>query len=253
MRRITRLLLTAALGAGSLVLTAGPAGAVGESVEGCTIEGVGELIEEGEIAAAVLAYEEAKEAGEIEKGTEAYDDAFHEVEEIVADCIEAPNVLLPEINEVIWGGVGFVVVLFFIMKFGFPAIKKGMADRSDKIAADLKAAEDAKAEAEAEKARYSASLADAKSEAARIIEEARQQADGLKTEAQGRLNDELAQARASAQADIDAAKAAAMNELRGEVATIAIGAAEQVVGSNLDQAAQTRLVEDYISNLQNGN
>jgi F-type H+-transporting ATPase subunit b len=247
MRRITRLLLIAALGVAALVGTAAPAGAVGESVEGCTIEDTEGLIEEGEILSAVAAYEEAKASGEIVEGTAEYDDAFHEVEEIVASCIEAPNVLLPELNEIIWGAIGFLVVLFFMLKFGFPAAKKAMTDRTAKIQGDLDAAEQAKADAEAVRADYESKVADAKAEAARIIEEARQNADQLRSDQQARLNEELAAARAQAQADIDAAKSQAMGELRGEVANIAIGAAETVVGANLDRDAQTRLIEDYIN------
>ncbi len=235
MRRITRLLLLAALGVGTLVGTATPAGAVGESVEGCTIEAVQEMLE-------------GKEG--LEPGTPEYEAISEETEEIVADCIEAPNVLLPEINEVIWGGIGFLVVLLFMVKFGFPAAKKAMTDRTAKIQADLDAAEQAKADAEQVRADYQAKVADAKTEAARIIEEARQAADQLRADQQVRLNDELAAARTQAQADIDAAKGAAMAELRGEVAQIAIGAAESVVGANLDRNAQTQLIEDYINRVQ---
>jgi F-type H+-transporting ATPase subunit b len=254
MRHITRLLLIAALGVAALIGLATPAGAVGVSVEGCTVEATGEALDENaEIAAAVLAYQEAKESGEIVEGTPEYEDALHEVEEIVATCIEAPNVLLPEINEVIWGGIGFIVVLLFMFKFGFPAVKKAMTERTAKIQADLDAAEQAKADAEAVRADYESKVADAKAEAARIIEEARQSADQLRSDQQARLNDELATARAQAQADIDAAKAQAMNELRGEVATIAIGAAESVVGANLDRDAQTRLVEEYINRVASTN
>jgi F-type H+-transporting ATPase subunit b len=251
MRHITRLLLSAALGVAALVGLSTPAGAVGESIEGCTVEDVDGLIDErAEILDAVAAYREAKESGAITPGTPEYEDALHEVEAIVDSCIEAPNVLLPEINEVIWGAVGFLVVLFFMLKFGFPAAKKGMNDRTAKIQADLDAAEQAKADAEAVRSDYQSKVADAKAEAARIIEEARQSADQLRSDQQARLNEELAAARAQAQVDIDAAKGQAMSELRGEVATIAIGAAESVVGANLDRDAQTRLVEDYINRVQ---
>jgi len=254
MRHITRLLLTAALGVAAQFGLATPAGAVGETIEGCTVEGTGEALDENaEIAAAVLAYEEAKESGEIVEGTPEYEEALHEVEAVVADCIEAPNVLLPELNEIIWGAIGFLTVLFFMLKFGFPAAKKAMTDRTAKIQADLDAAEQAKADAEAVKADFEAKVADAKTEAARIIEEARQSADQLRADQQARLNEELAAARAQAQADIDAAKAQAMNELRGEVATIAIGAAESVVGANLDRDAQNRLVEEYITRVASTN
>ena len=165
----------------------------------------------------------------------------------VEDCRDAPNPLLPETNEIIWGAIGFVVVFGFLTWKGLPAMKKAMADRADKIQTDLDAAERAKADAETVKAEYEAKLADAKSESGRIIEEARQAADQLKADQQARLNDELAAARAQAQADIDAAKGQAMAELRGEVTDIAIGAAEAVVGANLDRNAQTQLIEDYIN------
>lgn len=232
MRRITRLLLIAALGVAALLVAPAPAGASGETVEGCVVEEVSH-------------YLEGKEG--LEEGTPEYEAALEETEEVVADCIEAPNVLLPEINEIVWGAIGFLVVLLFMLKFGFPAAKKYMTERTAKIQADLDAAEQAKADAEAVKADYESKVSDAKAEAGRIIEEARQDADRLRADQQARLNEELAAARAQAQADIDAAKAQAMSELRGEVATIAIGAAESVVGANLDRDAQTRLVEDYIN------
>lgn len=249
MRRTTRLLLLAALGFAALFGTAAPAGATGETIEGCTVEGVEEDIQDEEVILAAIGRFEGETEG-LDHDSEEYQDALHEVEEIVADCIEAPNVLFPELNEIIWGGIGFLVVLLFMLKFGFPAAKRYMTERTAKIQADLDAAEQAKADAEAVKADYESRVADAKSEAARIIEEARQDADRLRTDQQARLNEELAAARAQAQADIDAAKAQAMNELRGEVATIAIGAAESVVGANLDRDAQTRLVEDYINRVQ---
>jgi F0F1-type ATP synthase membrane subunit b/b' len=53
--------------------------------------------------------------------------------------------------------------------------------------------------------------------------------------------------RTQAAADIEAAKAQAIADLRGEVATLAIGAAEQVVGRNLDQDTNVALVEAYIN------
>ena len=232
MRRTTRLLLLAALGVAALVAAPAPAGASGESVEGCVIEEVEHYLEEKE---------------GLEEGSAEYEEAAHHVEEVVADCIEAPNVLLPETNEIIWGAIGFLTVLLFMLKFGFPAAKKAMTERTQKIQSDLDAAEQAKADAEAVRADYESKVADAKAEAARIIEEARQNADQLRSDQQARLNEELAAARAQAQADIDAAKSQAMGELRGEVANIAIGAAETVVGANLDRDAQTRLIEDYIN------
>lgn len=169
----------------------------------------------------------------------------------VDDCQAAPNPLVPEINELIWGGIGFLVVFFFLWRMGLPAIKKGMNARTERIRSDLDAAEAQRTEADAILADYRAQLADAKNESARIIEEARQSADALKKDQEARLQTELADLRSKAAADIDAAKVQAIADLRGEVATLAIGAAEVVVGHNLDQPTQVQLIEDYINQVAN--
>lgn len=165
----------------------------------------------------------------------------------VDDCHEAPNPLLPETNEIIWGAVGFLVVLFFIWKMGLPAIKKGMEARTERIRSDLEAAETQRAEADSLLAEYRAQLNDAKNESARIIEESRQQAEALKRDQEGRLQAELTELRSKAAADIDAAKVQAISDLRNEVAQLAVGAAEVVVGRSLDEATQMQLIEDYIN------
>ncbi len=122
-----------------------------------------------------------------------------------------------------------------------------MNARTEKIRSDIAAAEAQNSEAEGLLAEYRAQLNDAKAEAGRIIEEARQAADALKRDAEARLQAELAEARTRAMDDIEAAKAHALTDLRGEVTQLAIGAAEVVVQRNLDAATQTQLVEDYIN------
>lgn len=184
----------------------------------------------------------------------AVEECIHQLEEansIDVDCQEAPNPLLPETNEIIWGAFGFLVVFFFVAKFGYPAIKKSMDARTERIRSDLSAAEAQRSEADQLLADYRAQLADAKNESARIIEEARQAADGLKREQEARLQTELAEMRTRATADIEAAKTQAIADLRGEVAQLAVGAAEVVVGKNLDQATQVQLIEDYINQVAN--
>jgi F-type H+-transporting ATPase subunit b len=190
----------------------------------------------------------AQEDGETEIGHEE-EECIHILEDggTVDDCQEAPNALLPEINELIWGAIGFGVVFFFMWRFGLPQIRQAMNNRTEKIRGDLQAAEDQCQQAETLLGEYRSQLNDARSEAGRIIEEARQAADQIKRDQEARLQAELAEIRSRAVADIDTAKAQAMTELRTEVAQLAIGAAEAVVKRNLDAATQTQLVEDYIN------
>ncbi|MGE3620101.1 MAG: F0F1 ATP synthase subunit B [Acidimicrobiia bacterium] len=165
----------------------------------------------------------------------------------IDDCQEAPNPLLPEVNEIIWGAIGFFVVFFFVWKMGYPAIKKGLDARTERIRADVQAAESQRAEADQLLTDYRAQLADARSEASRIIEEARQVGESMRRDQEARLQTELAEMRSRAAADIEVAKGQAISDLRGEVAKLAVGAAEVVVQKNLDQATQVQLIENYIN------
>src|SRR5687767_15129707 len=62
--------------------------------------------------------------------------------------IEAPNPILPAKNEVIWGGLSFLILLVAMLKFLFPMIQKTMQARSDRIRESLDEAERVRAEAE---------------------------------------------------------------------------------------------------------
>ena len=79
-----------------------------------------------------------------------------------------------------------------------------------------------------------------------VLKEARQAADALRRDQEQRLQTELAQLRERAAADIEAAKRQAVADLRGEVAELAIGAAEVIVQRSLDRDTQARLVDSYI-------
>jgi len=187
--------------------------------------------------------------------TEEHNFADHAAEECVDlleagkkidECQEAPSVILPERNEFIWGSISFLVLLVALWKFAWPGLKNGLEARTERIRADLDAAETAKSEADTVLSDYKAQLADARNESARIIEEARQAADALRKDQEQRLQNELAEMRQRAAADIESAKRQAIGDLRDEVAQLAIGAAEVIVQRNLDRDAQVRLVESYI-------
>ena len=138
------------------------------------------------------------------------------------------------------------MLLFLLYKFAYPPVKQGMEARTERIRADLQAAEDAKTEAEAVLDEYRAQLNDAKAEAGRIIEEARQAADRIKRDQESRLQTELAELRPGrGRHRIRQGPGGVRPAGRGR--QLAIGAAETVVQRNLDEATQTQLVEDYIN------
>jgi F-type H+-transporting ATPase subunit b len=160
---------------------------------------------------------------------------------------ETKNPILPVENELFWGAVTFLL-LWALMKFVFlPPLLKVMAERDAKVRGDVEAGEHARAQAELAVAEYDQSLLSARAEASRIIEDARVQAEAQRRELIAAAEAEVAQRKAEAAAEVAAAKAAAMDELRDSVAGIAVGAAEAVVQKRLDEAAQLRIIEDYVN------
>ena len=165
----------------------------------------------------------------------------------VDDCQKAPNPLVPELNEIIWGSLAFLVLLGVMWKFGVPAVKNMEAAREERIRNDLEGAEKARSEAEAEKAQYLAQIAGAREEAGRIIEEARQSAEQVRRDLVARAEADAAEIRDRAQADIATQQERAMAELRTDVTQLSIDLAERIVEQNLDRDTQVRLVDSFIN------
>src|SRR2546430_17503736 len=98
------------------------------------------------------------------------------------------------------GGRAFVVLLLVMGKYALPPVRNMMKQREDRIRDDLERAEQARTEAEGELANYRRQVADARSEAARIIEEARQSADEVKRQIQAQAEADAGEARARGRA-----------------------------------------------------
>ncbi len=225
--RIQRLLAVAMLSSSMVIampLTAHASGAAGEVSE-CLLK-------------AAEKYEAALEEG---KGDAAlFDDE-------AKGCYSAPSPILPETGELFWGGLSFAIVAFGLIKFGFPALRKGLADREDKIRGDLEAAEQAKSAAQAADSDHEKILAEARAEGAGLVDEARKAAEQVRLDLIARAEADAADVRARANADAALATERAMADLQTQVAAMSIGLAERIVQHNLDAATQTALVESFIN------
>ncbi len=168
---------------------------------------------------------------------------------------EAPNgKWLPgDFNEVIWGTLAFLIVAFLLVKFARKPVVDGLKKRSENIATTLGEASSAREAAEAERDRIKAALADSDTEAARIIEEARQAADQLGVDVAARAQADIASLRERAVTDLAATRFQAQADLSGELSRLALGAAEEVVETSLDDETQQRLIDSYISQVGSQN
>lgn len=168
-----------------------------------------------------------------------------------AYCLNATskNPILPSVPEIVWGVVAFVVLLGVLSKYALPPVQKALKDRSDRIAGDLAAADEAKAEAQRTLDEYKRELAEARSESNRIIEEARQAAEGVRKDLVARAEAEAADLRARNDEALRQAQDRVLAEVEGRVREVALDLAEKVVGANLDRDRNLALIDQYIAEL----
>ncbi|MDJ0954497.1 MAG: F0F1 ATP synthase subunit B [Acidimicrobiia bacterium] len=165
------------------------------------------------------------------------------------DEASGADLLLPDLREVGAAIIAFAIVFFFFWKYAVPAFNELIENRQNTIKADLEAAEAEKQEAASLKADYEASIAGARDEATRIVEDARQAGESARADIVSRAETEADEIKARADQEIDAERERAVSAMRREVAGLSIDVAEKLVGQNLDREAQQSLVDQFIDEL----
>ncbi|HUH07748.1 MAG TPA: F0F1 ATP synthase subunit B [Egibacteraceae bacterium] len=171
---------------------------------------------------------------------------------LATEAGEAPagyEVILPAWAELVWGAVGFAILFWILNKVAFPKMNEMLAARADKIQGQIEAAEAARSEAELVRRRYEEQLADARGEANRIVEAAKEQAERLRADLVAKAEEDAAQIRARASEDIDAERTRLVQELRSQVAVLSVELAGKIVHRELDAEQHRELVDTYIDEL----
>jgi len=168
--------------------------------------------------------------------------------EIAAEQLQNP--LIPNLTELIVGLATFGIIFFALWKVLLPRLSQTLAERTDKIEGGLQRAEEAQAEANATLAKYREQLAEARHEAARLREEAREQGAQIIAEMRDQAQAEARRLVDAAHAQIEADRQQALQSLRTEVGGLAVDLASRVVGESLtDEARQRRTVERFLDEL----
>jgi F-type H+-transporting ATPase subunit b len=164
---------------------------------------------------------------------------------------EEVNPLVPHTAEIIFGFVFLVLLAIAFAKVVVPKFEKAYADRTAAIEGGMNEAKAAQAEAKAALDKYNAQLAEARQEAAKIREDAREQGAQIIAELREQANTEAERIVTHARAQIDAERTQAVASLRSEVGTMATTLAGRIVGESLeDEARQRRTVERFLADLE---
>lgn len=145
--------------------------------------------------------------------------------------------------------VVFFILAWFTMKFVWPPLMKALDERAEKIANGLAAAEKGKAEMAAAEKRVQAELAGAKDEGLKRIGDAEKRAAAIVEEAKKTASDEAARIIAAAKADAVQQVTQAREALRGQVATLAVAGAEQILKREVNAAAHADLLNQLKAEL----
>ncbi|GAA0351681.1 F0F1 ATP synthase subunit B [Morganella psychrotolerans] len=154
------------------------------------------------------------------------------------------------LNATILGqAIAFVLFVLFCMKFVWPPIMAAIEKRQKEIADGLSSAERAKKDLDLAQANATDQMKKAKAEASALIDQANKQRAQIIDEAKAEAEVERSKIVAQAQAEIDAERKRAREELRKQVAILAVAGAEKIIERTVDEAANSDIVDKLVAEL----
>ncbi len=152
------------------------------------------------------------------------------------------------LGTVFWSTISFLVVLVLLRRLAWGPILQGLKDREEEIDGALNKAKEARAEIENLHADNERLLQEARAERDGMLRDARDMADKLVSDAKQQAKDEGERMIEQAKQAIDGERAAAVAELKAEVAKLSLDIAEKLVRQELkDDAAQQELIGRMIT------
>lgn len=146
----------------------------------------------------------------------------------------------------IWPIINIILLFILLRIFLFKPINKIMEERTQAIQNDLDSAQKAKEEAEEIKAQYTETLANARDEAQQIILKAREEAVSSKKELLKNSQNEAQLIIDNANKSIENERKRIMQQAQSQIADLAIAAASKIIGENLDDDKNRRLVDNFL-------
>ena len=148
----------------------------------------------------------------------------------------------------IFEAVANVLILFVLLRiFLFKPINKMKAERTRTIQDNLDSAEKAKAEAEELRQQYEDSISEAKDKANEIIMKAHENAESERAAIIKKSQEEAEKIVSDADKTIENERKRVLRQAQSEIADLAIEAASRIVGENLDDEKNRRLVDQFLS------
>jgi len=149
----------------------------------------------------------------------------------------------------IWTLVAFVVLLVLLAKFAFKPIAEALDRRGETIKKSIEEAEKQRADAKKLMDDYQKQLAEARTEANKIIEEARGLGENVRKEVVEKANAEASALLQRSQEELQRQKEKGVQELKDTVASLSVQIASKVIEKEVNEATHRQLVDNLIKDL----
>ncbi|MUK48106.1 F0F1 ATP synthase subunit B [Aliivibrio fischeri] len=145
--------------------------------------------------------------------------------------------------------IAFTLFVWFCMKYVWPPIMEAIEERQKKIADGLSAAERAAKDLDLAQANASDQLKEAKRAATEIIEQANKRKGQILDEAREEALVERQKILTQGEAELESERNRARDELRKQVATLAVIGAEKILERSIDVEAQKDILDNITAKL----
>ena len=146
--------------------------------------------------------------------------------------------------------INFAVVFFVLYKFALKPLKKLMDERSATISGGLDNAKKQEELLKAQQEQYDQTLAQARAEAQTIMKEVKKDAEEKRAQILATAGDESKAIFESGKKQLADEKAKMLDEAKKELVTLIVSSTEKVIGENMSEKIEAKLVEDSIKEVQ---
>ena len=149
----------------------------------------------------------------------------------------------------VWTLVAFVICLLVLKKYAFGPVQKGIDARRDHIRASIDEADRVREEARNLLEEHRKLIRDAKSEAESILTETRKVADVQRERMREETEEDRLRRLEETKRQIEQATHQALGEIRSEVASLSMQAAEKITRKTLNDSDQKRLIDEALAEI----
>jgi F-type H+-transporting ATPase subunit b len=171
--------------------------------------------------------------------------------EVVAQESGEPGAALPHLAEIVVGFIAFAVLVYIVGKYLWPTFTRSHEQDVKRLREGMEKAESEYQDAQGRLERSRSKLAEVDNEAARIRDDARADAERIKSDLADNAQEESERIKAQGRQTVDASRSRTVSELRTEVGAGSVELARRIVAESLsDDSAKGRSVDAFIDNLE---